>query len=356
MAEVSKVYFADLRCKVHRGMLDKVGELFDQAGFGEIFEKRDLVAIKVHFGERGNTAFIPSFYVRKVVDKVKEKGGKPFLTDAGTLYVGGRANAYDHILTAAMNGFSLATTGAPVIIADGLIGHDFEEVEINGKHFRKVKLAAAAVQADSFLAISHFTGHELTGFGAAIKNVGMGLGSRGGKQQMHSDVKPRVNAEKCTGCARCLRWCPAKAISLTEEKAQIDEDVCIGCGECTIMCLEGAIAVRFMTDPAVASEKIAEYAYGVLKDKVGRRGFFNFLVNITPSCDCWDFSDRPFASDIGILASTDIVAIDQASADLVNSGSRDRIREVNPGVSWEAQIRHAETLGLGTRSYQLVEI
>ncbi len=354
----SKVYFADLTCKPHRGMLEKLGELFEQAGFGEIFGKKDLVAVKVHFGERGCTSFIPPIYARKVVQLIKEKGGRPFLTDAGTLYVGGRADAYEHILTAASHGYTLASVEAPVVIADGLIGHDFEEVEIEGKHFDKVKIAAAAVQADSLVALSHMTGHELTGFGAALKNVGMGLGSRGGKQQMHSDVKPQVKEEKCTGCARCLRWCSARAISLDRKrkKAKIREDLCLGCGECTIMCLEGAISIRFMTDPAAAAEKIAEYAYGALKEKRGKMGFFNFLMDMSPSCDCWDYSGQPFAPDIGILASTDIVAIDQASVDLINRAGEDLIKKLYPYVSWEVPLRHAEKLGLGTRKYQLVEV
>jgi len=346
----------DMRAAAHRGIPRKLSELFDAANLGEVFSPRDLVAVKTHFGERGSSAFIPGFYLRRIVGKIKERKGRPFLTDAGTLYVGSRSDAYEHLLTAEMHGFTQATVGAPVIIADGLLGHDFVEVEIEGRHLRKVKIAAAAVHADALIAVSHFTGHEISGFGAAIKNVGMGLGSRGGKQQMHSDVKPLVEEGKCSGCGRCLRWCPSGAIELREGKAHIDQQACWGCGECTVMCVEGAVGVRWAGDPAVVQEKMAEYALGVLKDKRGKCGFVNFLTSMSPACDCWDFSDAPFALDIGILASTDIVAIDQASVDLVNEGGEDRIRRLYPSVSWEPQLAHAESLGLGTRSYELIRL
>jgi uncharacterized protein len=353
---MAKVYMMDMRGKAQRGLVRKLSELFDAAGLPGIVAKKDLVAVKTHFGELGNTAFIPSFFIRQVVSDVKKAGGRPFLTDAGTLYVGSRGNAYEHLLTAEAHGFTLATTGAPVIIADGLVGHDFVEVEVGGKHVDKAKIASAAVHADAFIAVSHFTGHEISGFGCALKNVGMGLGSRGGKQQMHSGVKPNVKESECIGCAKCLRWCPVKAISLKDEKAVIDQEACLGCGECTVMCLEGAIDIRWVTDLTVAQEKIAEYACAVLQGKEGKRGFINFLTNLTPACDCWDFSDAPFTPDIGMLASTDIVAIDQASIDLVNRDGEDLIRKLYPSVDWAAQLAHAESLGLGSRAYELISI
>jgi uncharacterized Fe-S center protein len=356
MAEMSKVYMMDMHGGAHRGFTRKLSELFEAAGLDGVVAAKDLVAIKTHFGERGSTAFVPSFMLRQIVSDVKKAGGRPFLTDAGTLYVGSRSNAYEHLITAEMHGFTLSTTGAPVIIADGLTGHDFEEVEVAGKHVDVAKIASAVVHADAFLAVSHFTGHEVTGFGAALKNVGMGLGSRGGKQQMHSGIKPKVSEDQCTGCGKCLRWCPAKAISLADKKAVIDQETCLGCGECTVMCVEGAIAIRWMTDLSVAQEKIAEYACAVLKDKEGKRGFINFLTNMSPACDCWDFSDAPFAPDIGVLASTDIVAIEQASVDLVNRDGQDLIKKLYPTVAWETPIAHAASLGLGSRAYELITI
>ncbi len=369
---MSDVFFADMRAAAHRGMPEKLRALFDRARVGELISRGDLVAIKTHFGERGGSAFVPSFYLRTLVEKVKEAGGKPFLTDAGTLYVGSRANACDHIRTAAMHGFDLATVDAPIIIADGLLGGDFVEVEIPGRHFTSVKIASAAVYADVLIAVSHLTGHEVSGFGAAMKNVGMGLGSRGGKQQMHSDMRPRVDESTCNACARCLRWCPAGAISIRgkgkERAASIDESACIGCGECTAMCVEGAISIRWGSQPQVVQEKIAEYAAGALKDKGGRAAFFNFLMQISPACDCWDFSDAPIVPDIGILCSRDIVAVDRASVDLVTRAapvSDSRAGEMTAGedkffglmpVSWAPQLEHAERLGLGSQEYTLVKI
>jgi len=358
---LAEVFFANTRCKPHRGMEVKLGELAERVGLSEVIGRRDIVAIKTHFGEAGSTAFIPVLYLRRLVSMVKDLNAKPFVTDAGTLYVGSRSNAINHLLAAAAHGFTQETLGAPIIIADGLKGHDFVEVEVDGELLSKVKIASAAVHADALLVASHMTGHELTGFGCAIKNVGMGLGSRGGKQQMHSDIKPNVNAEKCTACAECLRWCPAGAISLEgkgkERKAVIDQDKCIGCGECTVMCFEGAIAARLSTSLDVAQRKIVEYAKGAMKGKEGKCAFFNFLLHITPACDCWDFSDAPVVEDIGVVASRDIVAVEQASLDLMNEkAGKDVIGGIYNAMDWTAQLEYAERMGLGRRDYELVPI
>jgi uncharacterized Fe-S center protein len=357
---LSEVYFVDTRCKAHYGMLDKLGDLIERVGLPDIIERSDLVAIKTHFGERGSTAFVPVMYIRRLVEAIKEKRGKPFVTDAGTLYVGGRSNAVNHLLTAAANGFTLTSAGAPVIIADGIKGHDFVEVEVEGDELSKVKISSAAVHADALVIVSHLTGHELTGFGSAIKNVGMGFGSRGGKQQMHSDIKPEVNKERCTACAKCIRWCPADAITLVGEGkdkvAEIDHNKCIGCGECTVMCFEGAIAARLSSSLDLAQRKIVEYAMGVLKGKEEKCVFFNFLLHITPACDCWDFSDAPTIGDIGILASRDIVAIEQASLDLVNQkAGKDYFRDLYKAMDWTEQLAYAEKKGLGSREYELID-
>jgi uncharacterized protein len=358
---LSEVFYVNTRCKPHRGMVEKLAELAGRVGLAEVVERKDLVAIKTHFGEAGSTAFIPVMYLRRIASAVKESGGKPFVTDAGTLYVGSRSTAYNHLLTAAAHGFTQETLGAPVIIADGLKGHDFVEIEVKGRHLEKVKVASAAAHADALVVVSHLTGHELTGFGCAMKNVGMGLGSRGGKQQMHSDIKPEVNAGRCTACAECIRWCPAGAISLKgkgeERAAVIDHAKCIGCGECTVMCFEGAIAARLMSELDTAQRKIVEYTLGALKGKEKKSAFFNFLLRITPSCDCWDFSDAPVVEDIGIVASRDIVAIDQASLDLVNEAAgRDIFNEMYPAANWPAQLAYAEEMGLGSREYELVSL
>jgi len=278
---MSQVYFADMRAKHGNNLLDKVGRLFDKAGLKDIFGPQDLVAIKVHFGEKGNTTYIRPQFMRKVVDKVKDGQGNPFLTDANTLYSGSRANAVDHLITAVENGFPYSVVNAPLIIADGLTGKDFERVEVNLKHFKEVNIGSAIIHADSFIAISHLKGHEATGFGGVFKNIGMGSGSRSGKQQMHSGLLPQINAAKCKACRKCVIWCPTKAITMSEQ-ACIEYEKCYGCGECTVTCPHGAIKVNWKTEPNDIQEKIVEYVYGVLKDKKDKAGFIHFFMGITP--------------------------------------------------------------------------
>ncbi|MDH7577029.1 MAG: DUF362 domain-containing protein [Bacillota bacterium] len=363
----AEVFYADLRAKSGENLLDKVGLLFDRAGFGSLIKPGELVAVKIHFGEKGNTAFIRPQYARQVVEKIKEGGGRPFLTDANTLYVGSRANAVDHLETALANGFAYATVAAPLIIADGLRGRDFVTVEINQKHFREAKVASASYYADALIVLTHFKGHEMTGFGGVLKNIGMGLGSRAAKRAMHSDALPSVNPKKCVACGRCTRWCPADAIRV-EEVAVIDHRRCMGCGECTITCRERAITVSWKTGPEAIQEKIVEYAYAVLKNKKGRAGYITFLVDITPECDCCSYNDVPIVQDIGILAGTDPIALDQACVDLVNTlatlpggkielpAGADKFRGLYPGVDWTVQLAYGEKIGLGTRSYRLIRV
>lgn len=362
----SKVFFAGLRGK-HKSLPKKTQDLFEKAGFAALIRKNDLVAIKLHFGERGNTAYLHPTLVRAVVDEVKACGGKPFLTDANTLYVGSRSNAVDHMTTAIENGFDYAVVRAPVVIADGINGKDYINVEIEGKHFNEVKTSSAVFHADVMIVLSHFKGHELTGFGGALKNVGMGLGSRSGKQMMHSDVLPVIYQNKCTGCAECLKWCPAKAIKFSQKKAYINPEECMGCGECVVTCRAGAIEVNWKTEACVTQEKIVEYAKGALKGKEERVGFINFLMNITPDCDCYGWNDKAIVSDIGILSSCDPVAIDTASVDLVNraqgiKGSRlskidsdDKIEAVT-SIDWRPQLKYGQEIGLGTMEYELIDI
>jgi hypothetical protein len=364
----SKVYFTDMRAKHGLNLLDKLGKLYDAAGFQEFIKPKELVALKVHFGERGNTSYIRPQFLRKIVDKVKAAGGKPFLTDANTLYVGSRANAVDHLITAIENGFPYSVVNAPLIIADGLNGKDYRTVEVNLKHFKEVKIGSAICHADSFIAVSHFKGHEATGFGGTLKNVGMGSGCRSGKQQMHSDLLPRIKDGKCLACGRCIKWCPGEAISVAEQ-AIIEYEKCIGCGECTVTCPHGAIGINWKTQQDVIQEKIVEYAYGVLKDKKDKAGFITFVMGVTPDCDCVSYSDAPIIGDVGILASRDPVALDQACIDLVNqqaglknsrlgeeNQAEDKFGTLYPDVDWRVQLAYGEEIGLGTRDYELVKI
>jgi uncharacterized Fe-S center protein len=365
----STVYFAPVRSVKKRSMVTRVGGLLERAGLAKAIEKDDLVAVKLHFGEAGNTGFVHPVFVREAVARIKAHGGKPFLTDANTLYSGMRANAVDHVQCAIQNGFGYATVEAPIIIADGINGQDAVDVPVAGKHFDSVRIGAAAVHADAMVVITHVKGHEATGFGGALKNVGMGLGCRSAKQRMHSDVRPEVGAEACTACGRCVKRCPVGAIAIGPDRvAEVDYDVCYGCGECVAACPSGAIAVQWKTSALDLQEKIVEHAAGALAGKDGKVVHLAFVNAVSPDCDCWSFSDAPIVGDIGVLASTDIVAIDQAAYDLVTAASglpgsrgeglasgQDKFTAVT-GVDGTAIIGYAESMGLGTTEYELVTV
>lgn len=354
----SKVYFADFYSDTRgKNMPSNVRKLFDKAGFADIINKNDQVAVKLHFGEKGNTTYMHPVAVRQIVDKVKENGGKPFLTDTNTLYTGSRTNSVDHIETAIQNGFAYSVVAAPIIIADGLYSRDSAEVEINKKHFDTVKLGREIVSADSLIVMSHFKGHELAGFGGCMKNMAMGCAAAPGKQMQHSNVKPVINKDVCIGCGKCTENCPTNAISLVNKKAVIDYDVCYGCGECPTVCPVRAIQVQWGTEPDVFVEKMAEYVYGTLKDKKGKVGFISFVMNVTPLCDCVPMSGKPIASDIGIFASTDPVALEQACYDAVYKDmGHDVFKETHPNVNGTRIIDYAEELGIGSKDYELIKL
>ena len=363
------VYFAPMRSTMKRSMIERAGKLLVRAGLAEAIDEGDLVAVKLHFGEQGNTGFVHPVYLREVVRRIREAGGKPFLTDANTLYRGERANAVDHLACAIHNGFSFATVDAPLVIADGLDGREAVDVPVAGKHFDSVRIGSAAVHADAMVVVTHVKGHEATGFGGALKNVGMGLGCRSAKQRMHADFRPEVTAEECTACARCVKWCPVGAITIGPDRvATIDYEVCYGCGECVAACPYGAITTQWKTDATMIQEKIVEHVVGALAGKEGKVVYLSFVTAVSPDCDCWSFSDAPIVPDQGMLASTDIVAIEQAAYDLVTaapglSGSRgegmaageDKFSVIT-GVDGTRAIAYAEEMGLGSRGYELVTI
>ncbi len=366
----SKVFFSDLRASANENILVKLSRLLNEAGIDKNVRPRNLVAIKLHFGEKGNTGFIRPIFIRQVVEKVKELGGFPFLTDTNTLYKGSRSHSVSHILTAIENGFAYSVVNAPIIIADGLRGSSSVNIRIDQEIFKLVDIAKEIIEADVLIGIAHFKGHELTGFGGTIKNIGMGCASRHGKLQQHSDLSPKINRKKCIGCGECIAYCAQDAISIREEKAVIDPKRCIGCGECIIICPNSAINVRWSRDIPIFQKKMTEYAFGVLKEKQGRALFINFLTQISPSCDCNKFTDASIVPDVGIMASTDPVAIDQASADMVNqqavlNGSslkvntepgEDKFRGLYPDIDWEFQLDYAQKIGLGNRNYELIKI
>lgn len=367
----STVYFTDLSAGWKKSLVAKVTDLFEILKPAEIFHRKDLVAVKLHFGEAGNTAHIRPQYVRRVVDRLKELGARPFLTDTNTLYVGSRTHAYSHLVTAYENGFTREVTGAPVIIADGLRGSNQVDVKSNGSHFKKAHIAADIYNADGLAVLSHFKGHELTSFGGVLKNIGMGCASREGKLAQHSNISPKVSTKRCIGCGECVAWCKGGAISLTDEgkqkKARITPENCVGCAECILTCPQGAIQVQWNESIPVFMEKMVEYAAAVLSSKKGKAVFMTFVTDVSPLCDCTPFSDRPFVPGLGILASLDPVALDQAAVDLVNGApgnpmstlqsafapGEDKLKALFPHIDWSHQLIYAEQLGLGTRDYDL---
>lgn len=365
----SKVYFAGVHTNgKQESLLVKLQQLFDKAGFGDMIAHDDIVAVKMHFGEKGNTAYIRPTFARQVVDKIKEKGGKPFLTDTNTLYNGSRANGIDHYNTAIYNGFSYAVVNAPIVIADGIFSKNSVEVEINKKHFERVKIAKEIESVSKMIVLSHFKGHENAGFGGAIKNLAMGCAPAAGKQHQHSVVKPKVS-DKCVGCGNCFKYCPVSAISNDGRKAKINE-TCIGCGECISICPVRAINPQWDTEIPMFIERMTEYAYGAVKNKEGNVGYINILMDITPLCDCYGFSGAFIVPDIGILASKDPVAIDAASYDLVNKqhgnhnsslkcnheAGEDKFRGMYDNIDATRQLAYGEEIGLGNREYELIKI
>ncbi len=351
---MAKVYYTSFETQMGLSMLQKLTTLLKKGGFEDSFGKDKLVALKIHFGEYGNLAYIRPNYLRVIVDMVKENGGKPYLTDANTLYKGSRANAVDHLKTALVNGFAYPTVDAPLVIADGLRGTDEVKIPINGEFIKEAKIGSGVALADTIVSVSHFKGHELSGFGGAIKNIGMGSASRAGKLEQHSDSKPKVVEENCVRCMLCARNCPADAITV-KDYAIIDYDKCIGCGECVAMCNFGAMVPVWDAASETLCKKMSEYTQAVLKDK--QSFHISFVNNVSPNCDCWNTNQPPIAPDIGIAVSTDPVSLDQACIDMVEKAvGHDPFTKYHPHTKWEAQLQQAEKIGLGDREYELIKV
>lgn len=334
----------------------KAEKVFEKLGFSKKIDKDSFVACKIHFGEEGNKGYIRPSWLTNIFKVLRKKTQKVFLTDTNTLYPGKRSNSAEHLQLAWNHGFSVGTVGVPVIIADGLIGRDEEEIKVNLRRIKSAKIASAFLHTDALLCLAHFTGHILTGFGASLKNLGMGCASRAGKLEQHSDVHPWVNPKLCENCGICLDYCPSDAIVQKEGHVSIVKEKCIGCGECLVVCTAGAVKMRWDEDSRRVQEKMTEYAFSVWKKFHGNIGFMNFLTKITKDCDCMSQDQRPIVEDIGILGSEDPVAVDKASVDLINSRSGKDVFRANYDVDWSVQLKHGEKIGLGTTEYELIEL
>ena len=373
--EKAKVYYTDFRTTSRENLMQKLRRLCITAGMKEIDYEDKYAAIKIHFGEYGNLAFLRPNYAKVVADVVKELGGKPFLTDCNTLYVGSRKNALDHLDTAYANGFSPFSTGCHVIIGDGLKGTDEALIPIDGEYVKEAKIGQAVMDADIFISLTHFKGHEATGFGGALKNIGMGCGSRAGKMEMHNQGKPAVNKSKCVGCGACIKICAHDAPTITDGKATINIDKCVGCGRCIGACPKDAVHPTQDNSNDVLNCKIAEYSKAVCD---GRPCFhISLICDVSPNCDCHSENDVPIIPNVGMLASFDPVALDMACADLANrqpilhnhsilhencmahkeeAEHHDHFHMTHPDTNWKTCVAHAVKIGLGTDQYELVEI
>lgn len=367
----SKVYFADLRADVHENLQQKLTRLMKTAGMGDIDFRDKFVAIKLHFGEPGNLAFLRPNWARTVADFVKERGGKPFLTDCNTLYVGGRKNALDHMDSAMLNGFNPMTTGCQIIIGDGLKGSDEVEVPVaGGEYVKNAKIGRAVMDADVFISLTHFKGHEEAGFGGCLKNIGMGCGSRAGKMEQHNAGKPHVAQKHCIGCGQCRKICAHGAPIIENGKAHIDHDKCVGCGRCIAVCPKNAVQINWDETTINLNRKIAEYTKAVVD---GRPCFhISLVIDVSPNCDCRPENDMAIVPNVGMFASFDPVALDMACVDAVNAqtplrGSaaddahakahvHDHFQRLHPDTNWRSCLEHGEKIGIGTREYELIKI
>lgn len=366
---MSNVYFTDFRASGRENLLQKIQRLAKTAGIETIDFNNKFTAIKLHFGEYGNLSFLRHQYAKAVADLIKELGGKPFLTDCNTLYVGCRKDALEHLDTAYANGFFPMATGCQVLIADGLKGTDEALVPVEGgEYIKEAKIGRAVMDADIIISLNHFKGHECAGFGGALKNIGMGCGSRAGKMEMHSSGKPTVRQSKCIGCKACAKVCAHDAPTFAEGKATIDHAKCVGCGRCLGECPTDAITPAHDSSNELLNYKIAEYSKAVLQNRP--HFHISLICDVSPKCDCHSENDAPIIPNVGMLASFDPVALDIACADLCNAqpilpnsvlGDEnkphgDHFDAVHPNTDWRSCIDHAVKLGIGSKDYTLVKI
>ncbi len=375
--EKAKVYFTDFRTKAFGdGLPTKLKKLIRQAGIEKMDLQDKFVAIKMHFGELGNISFLRPNYARAVVEVVKELGGKPFLTDCNTMYPGSRKNALEHLYCAWQNGFTPMTVDCPILIGDGLKGTDDVGVPVQGgEYVKEARIGRAIMDADVFISLTHFKGHEMTGFGGAIKNIGMGCGSRAGKTEQHSNGQPEIDAALCRGCRKCQRECANQGLVFDESarKMTVDPAHCVGCGRCLGACNFDAISFGNSAAIQELNCRMAEYTKAVVD---GRPNFhISLVVDVSPNCDCHCENDAPILPNLGMFASFDPLALDQACADACMAASplpgsqladhmnqpgfvdhHDHFLNTTPESEWRSCLEHAEKIGLGTREYELIRM
>lgn len=352
-----KVYFIPLPASsTMTERIEATRKLLEKIDIPSVFKSKDRVGIKLHIGERNNDTHVAPEIIREVVLKIKQAGASPFLTETSTLYRGARSNAIDHLTHAYEHGFTLEKTGAPFIMADGLVGDTEIEVPISGILFKSVNIAREITLAEGIIAVSHPTGHVQAGLGACLKNLGMGLASRIGKMRQHSSVKPYIEERLCTFCKQCIKWCPEDAIIEKNGKAFIVTDKCIGCGECLAVCAFDAVKYNWGVESAELQRRIAEHALGVITGKREKSLFLNFMTDMTKECDCYGVKQDRIIPDVGILASRDPVAVDQATLDLTKQVSGKDLAVTSwPQVNPQVQLEHGEKIGLGSRDYKLIK-
>ncbi len=352
------VYFAPLSKKAEIDELQsKTQTLLREADFSRLLSKDAFTGIKQHFGEKGTEGFIKPQVTRVVVDFIKLTGAKPLLVETNTLYRGARWNSYDHLMLAYEHGFTPEQVGAPVLIMDGLRGQNQMSVPIKGEHFSEVNVVPDLPFFDALFVLTHVKGHMMSGMGGALKNLSMGFSSRAGKLAQHADFVPAISTKKCTRCGMCVRFCPEDALSIGTDAVILENEKCIGCGECYAVCRFGAISFRFGAADRKLQEKMAEYALGAVSNHQGKAAYLNYFCHLTKHCDCWDQHNPVLYPDVGIFASLDPVAIDQAAYDMAKRVfSKDVFREFWPELEPLIQLEHAEKIGLGKRDYRLREL
>ena len=336
--------------------VDAMARALDASGFVKRLGKRDLVAIKLHVGEKNNTTHVKAELAAEAVRQIKLAKAEPFLTDTSTLYRGQRENAVRHALHAHAHGFSIAATGAPFIALDGLVGSYEREVQVGGEIAAEVKVAGEVFLADALLVLTHATGHIEAGIGAAIKNVGMGLSSRAGKMRQHSSIEPVIERGKCTNCGKCRKWCPKDAIAEREGESFIIREKCIGCGECIAVCRFGAVKFDYAKGSDYLQKCMAEHAAAVVRHFGAKTAYINVLADMTAECDCFNIDQKKAMPDIGVIAGNDVVALDQATLDLTARATGQSLAAAHPRITPDIQIAHAAKMGMGTREYEVVEV